>query len=84
MARSEERNDLLTYEAYAELDARSYPKGDHIAEVEIDPETGEVTLERYSVVDDFGNLFNRMLVEGQVHGGVAQGISERVVYDENG
>ena len=88
MARSEERNDLLTYEACAELDARSYPNGAHIAEVEIDPETGEVTLERYSVVDDFGNLFNPMLVESQVHGGVAQGIgqaiSEQVVYDENG
>ena len=79
---------MLTYEACAELDARSYPNGTHIAEVEIDPETGEVTLERYSVVDDFGNLFNPMLVEGQVHGGVAQGIgkviSEQVVYDDNG
>ena len=43
MARSEERNDLLTYEACTELDARSYPNGVHIAEVEIDPERGEVT-----------------------------------------
>ena len=58
MARSEERNDLLTYEACAELDARSYPNGAHIAEVEIDPETGEVTPERYSMVDDFGNYSN--------------------------
>ena len=56
--------------------------------MEIDPEIGEVNLERYSVVDDFGNLFNPMLVESQLHGGVAQGIgqaiSEQVVYDENG
>ena len=47
IALSEERNDLLTYEACAELDARSYPNGAHIAEVETDPETGEFTLERY-------------------------------------
>ncbi|MAT88067.1 MAG: xanthine dehydrogenase [Aestuariivita sp.] len=88
MARSEGRDDLLAHEARAELDAKSYPNGAHIAEVEIDPETGNITLERYSVVDDFGNLFNPMLVEGQVHGGVVQGIgqaiSEQVVYDENG
>ena len=62
--------------------------GVHVAEVEIDPETGVVRVERYTVVDDFGNLFNPMLVEGQVHGGVAQGIgqaiNEHVVYDDNG
>jgi carbon-monoxide dehydrogenase large subunit len=88
MAQSDGRVDLLVHEAQAELDGRSYPNGAHVAEVEIDPETGEVTLDRYSVVDDFGNLFNPMLVEGQVHGGVVQGIgqaiSEHVVYDENG
>ena len=88
MVRSDGRNDLLIHEARADLDGRSYPNGAHIAEVEIDLETGEVTLDRYSVVDDFGNLFNPMLVEGQVHGGVVQGIgqaiTEHVVYDENG
>ncbi|EEB85775.1 carbon monoxide dehydrogenase, large subunit [Roseobacter sp. GAI101] len=54
----------------------------------IDPETGVVTVDRYTVVDDFGNLINPMLAEGQVHGGVAQGIGqaiqEHVVYDEDG
>jgi aerobic carbon-monoxide dehydrogenase large subunit len=56
--------------------------------VEIDPETGVVTVERYTVVDDFGNLINPMLAEGQVHGGVAQGIGqalcERTVFDAEG
>ena len=59
-----------------------------MAEVEVDPETGVVNVDRYTVVDDFGNLINPMLVAGQVHGGVAQGIgqalTERVVFDEDG
>ncbi|SFE57724.1 xanthine dehydrogenase family protein molybdopterin-binding subunit [Roseivivax sediminis] len=88
MARDAGREDLLTHNASAELPARSFPNGAHVAEVEIDPETGEVRLDRYSVVDDFGNLVNPLLVEGQVHGGVAQGVGqalfERVVYDETG
>ena len=88
MARLDGRHDLLSHEATAELEARSFPNGAHVAGVEIDPETGVVQVERYTVVDDFGNLFNPMLVEGQVHGGVAQGIgqaiNEHVVYDDNG
>lgn len=64
------------------------PNGAHIAEVEIDPETGHVTLTRYSVVDDFGNVINPMIVTGQVHGGVAQGagqvLCEEMVRDANG
>ncbi|SNR26265.1 xanthine dehydrogenase family protein molybdopterin-binding subunit [Puniceibacterium sediminis] len=88
MARVAGRDDLLSHKATAQLPARSYPNGAHIAEVEIDPETGAVTVERYTVVDDFGNLINPMLAEGQVHGGVVQGIGqalqERVVYDETG
>ena len=66
----------------------SYPNGCHIAEVEVDPETGEVTLARYSMVNDFGIVINPLLVEGQAHGGVVQGLGqalfERVVYDETG
>ncbi|NND49593.1 MAG: molybdopterin-dependent oxidoreductase, partial [Rhizobiales bacterium] len=66
----------------------SFPNGAHVAEVEIDPETGVVKLVKYLVVDDFGNLINPLLVEGQVHGGVVQGVGqvlmEDVVYDENG
>jgi aerobic carbon-monoxide dehydrogenase large subunit len=85
LARSKDRQDLLRIEARAKLPGRSYPNGAHVAEVEIDPETGVLRLDRYTVVDDFGNLINPMLAEGQVHGGVAQGVgqavTERVVHD---
>ncbi len=88
MARDAGRDDLLTHAARIKLDNRSFPNGAHVAEVEIDPETGVVTVDRYTVVDDFGNLINPMLAEGQVHGGVAQGIgqalTEQVVFDEDG
>ena len=66
----------------------TYPNGTHIAELEVDPETGEVTLENYVIVDDFGVTVNPILLEGQVHGGAAQAISqalcENTVYDEDG
>ena len=69
------------------LDVFTFPNGCHIAEVEIDPETGVVTLERYTAVDDYGRLINPMLTKGQVQGGVAQGIGqallEHTVYDPN-
>ena len=82
------RDDLLKHSARITLEARSFPNGAHVAEVEIDPETGVVVVDRYTVVDDFGNLINPMLAEGQVHGGVAQGlgqaITERVVFDSEG
>ena len=88
MAREDGRADLLVHEERAQLDGRSYPNGAHLAEVVIDPETGQVRVDRYTVVDDFGNLINPMLAEGQVHGGVVQGLgqalTEHVVYDENG
>lgn len=88
MARAQGRDDLLTHQARATLEARSFPNGVHICEAVIDPETGIVTTDRYTVVDDFGNLINPLLAEGQVHGGVAQGIGqavqERVVYDDDG
>jgi carbon-monoxide dehydrogenase large subunit len=88
MARAKGREDLLTWEKRSKLPGRSYPNGAHVAEVEIDPETGVTEVVRYTVTDDFGNLLNPMLAEGQVHGGVAQGIgqaiTERVVYDDNG
>ncbi len=88
MARVAGRDDLLTHSATIKLDNRSFPNGAHVAEVEIDPQTGVVIVDRYTVVDDFGNLINPMLVEGQVHGGVVQGLgqalSERTVFDEDG
>ena len=66
----------------------TYPNGTHIAEVELDPDTGIVAIVRYTVCDDFGTTVNPLLLAGQVHGGVAQGIGqalhERTVYDAEG
>ena len=66
-------------------DLYTFPNGCHVAEVEIDPDTGDVRLDRYLLVDDFGSLINPMLTLGQVHGGVVQGIGqallENVVFD---
>jgi carbon-monoxide dehydrogenase large subunit len=66
--------------------APTYPNGCHICEVEVDEETGKVDLVSYKVLDDFGRVINPMLVAGQVHGGVVQGVGqallEDVVYDE--
>jgi len=63
----------------------TYPNGCHICEVEIDPETGEVQLDRYAVVDDVGTVMNPIGLKGQIHGGVAQGVGqilgEQVVWD---
>ncbi|MDF0599940.1 xanthine dehydrogenase family protein molybdopterin-binding subunit [Psychromarinibacter sp. C21-152] len=88
MARAKGRTDLLSFREKATIPGRSYPNGAHIAEVEVDPDTGVTEVVKYTVVDDFGNLINPMLAEGQVHGGVAQGIGqamlEHTVYDETG
>jgi carbon-monoxide dehydrogenase large subunit len=66
----------------------TFPFGAHVAVVEVDAETGEITLKRYIAVDDCGNVINPVLVEGQVHGGIAQGVAqalhEEVIYDEQG
>ncbi|HUZ71769.1 MAG TPA: xanthine dehydrogenase family protein molybdopterin-binding subunit [Stellaceae bacterium] len=66
----------------------AYPNGCHIAEVEIDPDTGTIAVVKYAMANDFGNLLNPLLVEGQAHGGVVQGIGqalmERTVYDGEG
>ena len=59
----------------------TFPNGCHIAEVEIDPATGTTKVVRYSLVDDFGVLLNPMLVEGQIHGGVAQGLGQVLLED---
>jgi carbon-monoxide dehydrogenase large subunit len=78
----------LDAEATATIDAWTFPNGCHVAEVEIDPETGRTEIVRYTAVDDFGVVMNPMLVAGQVHGGVVQGIGqalmEQAVYDESG
>jgi carbon-monoxide dehydrogenase large subunit len=66
----------------------TYPSGAYACEVEVDPETGVVEVIAFHAADDFGNVVNPMIVEGQVHGGVAQGIGqamlEHAVFDENG
>jgi carbon-monoxide dehydrogenase large subunit len=59
--------------------AQTFPNGCHIVEVEIDPETGAVAIERYTVVDDFGRTINPLLLEGQVHGGIVQGIGQALL-----
>ena len=78
-ARAAGRDDLLSHSQSIRLQAGSFPNGAHLAEVEVDPETGQVTLDRYFVVDDFGNMINEALVEGQVHGGIAQGFGQAVM-----
>jgi len=66
----------------------AFPNGCHIAEVEVDPDTGTVDVVRYTFVNDFGVVINPLLVDGQAHGGIVQGIGqalrERTVYDESG
>jgi carbon-monoxide dehydrogenase large subunit len=75
-------------EATVDMKAWTFPNGCHVAEVEIDPDTGTTRLVRYTVVDDFGRVINPLLLAGQVHGGVAQGVGqallEHAVYDEFG
>ena len=66
----------------------TFPAGTYICEVEVDPATGETTIVKFTAADDFGNIVNPMIVEGQVHGGLVQGIGqallENAVYDDNG
>jgi carbon-monoxide dehydrogenase large subunit len=66
----------------------TFPAGCHICELEIDADTGAVTIDKWTAVDDFGTVINPMIVEGQVHGGIAQGVGqalyEHAVYDKDG
>ena len=78
---------LMATESF-EPPTATYPNGTHACEIEIDPETGITRIVRYSIVDDFGFTLNPLLLAGQVHGGIAQGVGqalmERAVFDENG
>jgi len=78
--------DGLQAEAFVPAGDATFPNGCHICEVEIDPDTGAVSVERYLIVDDVGTVINPLLMKGQIHGGVAQGLSqalfERIVYDQ--
>jgi carbon-monoxide dehydrogenase large subunit len=86
-ARAAKGQDVTTLDAaeVAKIDAHTFPNGCHIAEVEVDPQTGVVDVVRYSVTDDVGKAVNPLIVRGQVHGGVAQGfgqaVLERTAYD---
>jgi carbon-monoxide dehydrogenase large subunit len=64
----------------------TFPFGTHICEVEVDPDTGRTTIAKFTAVDDFGNIVNPMIVEGQVHGGIGQGIGQAMlegcIYDD--
>lgn len=76
---------MLDAAEVAKIDVHTFPNGCHMAEVEIDPDTGMITVLRYIVCDDVGKAVNPMIVRGQVHGGVAQGfgqaVLERTAYD---
>jgi carbon-monoxide dehydrogenase large subunit len=78
----------LEEQAYYDPVNFTYPGGAHFCEVEIDPDTGIVTLERYTAVDDVGTIINPMIVEGQLQGGIVQGVGQALfehgVYDESG
>ena len=78
----------LSEKAFYDPPNFTYPAGAHLCEVEVDQETGVVTIEQFVAVDDFGHVVNPMIVEGQVHGGLAQGIGQALlehgVYDESG
>ncbi|HIG39313.1 MAG: xanthine dehydrogenase family protein molybdopterin-binding subunit [bacterium] len=78
----------LAEKAFYDPQNFTYPAGCYICEVEIDPATGVTSIEKFTAVDDFGKIINPMIVEGQVHGGLVQGIGqamlENCVYDENG
>jgi carbon-monoxide dehydrogenase large subunit len=80
--------DTLDVSHVHEAAPSAYPNGTHVAEVEIDPDTGITQVVKYTMVGDFGTVINPLLVEGQSHGGVVQGIGqamfERVVYSEEG
>jgi len=80
-ARAAKGDDVTTLDAaeVANIDAHTFPNGCHIAEVEVDPETGTVELMRYSVTDDVGKAVNPLIVRGQVHGGVAQGLGQALL-----
>jgi carbon-monoxide dehydrogenase large subunit len=84
----QENGARLSVDSEGEVDGPSWPNGTHICEVEIDPDTGVTRVVRYTTVDDVGVAVNPMLVTGQVHGGVVQGIGqalyEGVAYDAEG
>jgi aerobic carbon-monoxide dehydrogenase large subunit len=88
MKMPEDQPQTLDVSHISDTPPSSFPNGCHVCEVEIDPDTGTVEILRYFMVNDFGTVINPMLVEGQAHGGVVQGLGqafmEQTVYDEQG
>jgi carbon-monoxide dehydrogenase large subunit len=87
LAHSPRASDQLTTEDAFKPTAPTYPNGTHLAEVEVDPETGQIDILNYVVVDDFGVTLNPLMLAGQVHGGAVQGVGqalmENTVYDKD-
>ena len=83
-----EREETLDGQSHYEPGKVTFPNGCHICEVEIDPETGEISIERYTVAEDVGKAINPTLLSGQMHGGIAQGVGqsllEQMVFSEEG
>ncbi|MEM5473406.1 xanthine dehydrogenase family protein molybdopterin-binding subunit [Hoeflea sp. AS60] len=88
MARAAKSDEDRTGLADVVQNEATYPNGTHVCEIEIDPDTGKVEIARYTIVDDFGMTVNPVLLLGQIHGGVVQGVaqclSEGVVYSDDG
>ena len=88
MALAAQRPGTLDVQTIHDGAPSAYPNGCHVCEIELDPETGIVEVVKYSMVNDFGVMVNPMLVEGQAHGGIVQGIGqallEAMAYDEDG
>ena len=78
-AKARAEGDLLDTLQNFTREHHTFPNGCHVAEVEIDPETGLVTLSRYTAVDDYGTMINPFLVAGQVHGAIAQGVGQALM-----
>lgn len=71
----------LKEDATYKSDGSSFPNGCHIVEVEVDPDTGDIAIENYTVVDEFGVVLNPMIVHGQIHGGIVQGVGQALYED---
>ena len=88
LAAASEDEGGLAADAQIEMHQPVFPNGCHVAEVEVDPDTGQVTVARYVAVDDVGRVINPAIVEGQVHGGIVQGLGqalfEAIVFDPAG
>jgi aerobic carbon-monoxide dehydrogenase large subunit len=88
LAAAAPENDPLSAVENNEMHTPVFPNGCHVCEVEVDPDTGHLEIQRYTAIDDVGRAINPLIVDGQTHGGIAQGVGqamwEQCVFDENG